>query len=177
MSSTRESSKIEVRTAEPGDAGCACNVLRRSIAQLCEKDHRNDTAILTTWLANKTPETVRGWIESGKNCSLVAVIDNQVAGIAILTRQGKIVLFYVAPEMCQAGAGNALLQAIEHRAGEWGLRTLQVDSTLTAQQFYLRHGFTLNRTTISAFGTEAYSLSKSLVQAGYPQKKPCRCGG
>jgi hypothetical protein len=53
-----------IRDARSEDAVPASEVLRRSIVQLCENDHRGDPAILMRWLANKTPEHFRGWPRS-----------------------------------------------------------------------------------------------------------------
>jgi hypothetical protein len=53
---------MEIRDATVEDAAPACEVLRRSITQLCVADHANDPAILMPWLANKTPEIVASWI-------------------------------------------------------------------------------------------------------------------
>ncbi|MGH8810194.1 MAG: GNAT family N-acetyltransferase [Noviherbaspirillum sp.] len=164
----------EIRTARPEDAVSACNVLRRSISECCTEDHRNDAAILSAWLGNKTPETVRTWFQCSSNHSLVAVNGDELAGIAIMTRQGKIVLCYVAPEARFTGAGRALLQALETRAREWGLGVLQVASTATAKSFYARNGFVAGGVTQSAYGTEAISFSKRLC-ASYAQKKSCGC--
>lgn len=167
----------EIRVAKPGDATAACNVLCRSISECCTEDHRNDTAILSAWLGNKTPETVESWFNLPSNFSLVAVRDNDIIGVAILTRAGKIVLFYVSPEMRFTGAGKALLQAMEAQAKEWGLRSLQVVSTITAKSFYLRNGFVLGCTKTSAFGIEALSFSKKLSAGGcYPKTVACNCG-
>jgi len=47
---------MKIRDARVVDAPAARQVLRRSIIELCVADHRNDPAILTKWLANKTPE-------------------------------------------------------------------------------------------------------------------------
>ena len=54
---------MEIREARLEDADHACNVLRRSISQLCVADHGSDPAIINAWLANKTPETVARWID------------------------------------------------------------------------------------------------------------------
>lgn len=168
---------VVIRVAESSDAVSACQVLCRAIAECCAEDHRNDVAILTAWLGNKTPENVASWFDCAANFSIVAHKGDQLVGVAIMTRQGKIVLFYVAPEMRFTGTGKALLQALEGQAGKWALRTLQVASTLTAQAFYTRNGFVEVGSTRSAFGTNAVSLSKNLCTAGYPKRPPCGCGG
>jgi GNAT superfamily N-acetyltransferase len=168
--------KIEIRTAGAGDAASACKVLCRSISECCAEDHRNDAAILSAWLGNKTPETVESWFLSPANFSLVATAGEEVVGVAILTRAGKIVLCYVAPEMRYTGTGRALLQAMEAKAREWGLRSLQAGSTVTAKSFYLRNGYVLGGTKKLAFGIDALCFSKTLTGTSYPKKKPCGCG-
>lgn len=167
---------VVIRAAELADAACACEVLCRAISTCCVEDHHNDAAILSAWLGNKTPENVASWFVCGSNFSVVAHADNKLVGVAIMNRQGKILLFYVAPEMRFTGTGKALLNALEVRAKEWGVRTLHVASTLSAKVFYLRNGFAENGITRSAFGTEAISLSKALCGAGYPKRPPCGCG-
>ena len=41
---------MEIRDAMPDDAIAGCDVLKRSIAELCIADHKNDPAILARWL-------------------------------------------------------------------------------------------------------------------------------
>jgi hypothetical protein len=54
--------EIRIRDAIPEDASAACQVMRRSITELCVPDHRNDPMILERWLSNKTAEIFRSWI-------------------------------------------------------------------------------------------------------------------
>lgn len=164
---------VEIRVAEQGDAVSACSVLRRSISECCMEDHRNDCAILSTWLGNKTPENVAAWFASPANFSVVAVDGGKVVGVAVLTRDGRIVLFYVDPGARFCGIGKSLLQALESQAREWKLRSLRVISTLAAQHFYARNGFIAAGIAKTAFGTEGVSFSKALD--GSPKRKGCRC--
>jgi GNAT superfamily N-acetyltransferase len=166
--------KAEIRKSSPDDAASACKVLRRSIEECCAEDHRNDAAILSAWLGNKTPETVQAWLKCSSTHSVVAVKNNELIGIATVTRQGKIVLCYVAPEARFTGAGKALLQALETQAQEWGLGALQVASTVTAKSFYSRNGFVAGGMTQTPYGAEAISFIKRL-SGSYAQKKTCGC--
>jgi GNAT superfamily N-acetyltransferase len=168
--------KTEIRIAKPGDAASACEVLRRSISECCADDHRNDAAILSAWLGNKTPAMVESWFLSASNYSLVAVAENEVVGVAMLTRAGKIVLFYVSPEMRFSGIGKALLEGLEAQAREWGLRAIQVDSTVTAQPFYLRNEFVPGAEKTACFGIPVTSFSKKFAAGSYAKAAPCRCG-
>jgi GNAT superfamily N-acetyltransferase len=167
--------KTVIRTARPEDAVAACGVLRRSISECCIEDHRNDEAILSAWLDNKTPQTVEAWFLSPSNFSLVAIVGEQVAGVAMLTRAGKVVLCYVAPEQRFTGIGKALLHGLEAQAKEWGLSSLQVASTLTAKSFYLRNGYQSGGTARCVFGIEAITFSKRLCTS-YRKKTTCGCG-
>jgi len=61
---------MKVREAVPEDATAACLVMRRSIAELCAADHRNDPAVVQRWLSNKTSEIFRSWIRPAIRCWL-----------------------------------------------------------------------------------------------------------
>jgi hypothetical protein len=65
--------EMEIREAVHEDARSACEVMRRSISELCSADHHNDSVILGRWLANKTSEIVASWIRKPGNYVLVAV--------------------------------------------------------------------------------------------------------
>jgi GNAT superfamily N-acetyltransferase len=165
---------IEIRTAAPEDAAAACSVLCRSISQCCTEDHRNDRAILSAWLANKTPENVGAWFASQANFSLVALRADEVVGVAILTSDGRIVLCYVDPRVRFSGVGKELLQGLESRAREWGLHSLRLISTQTAQQFYAHNGFMAGGPAKTPFGTEGIAFSK-VIDENAPKRKGCGC--
>jgi hypothetical protein len=65
--------RMQIRDALPEDGPAACIVLKRSIAELCEADHRNDPAILAQWSGNKTQENFYAWVRQPDNSLLVAV--------------------------------------------------------------------------------------------------------
>ena len=83
---------MEIRDATPDDAEAACDVLRRSISELCVADHGNDAAILRDWLLNKTPEIVAGWATQPKNSLLVAVEGDAILAVGSVTDAGEITL-------------------------------------------------------------------------------------
>ena len=160
-----------IRAATQADAGAACRLLCRSISECCSEDHRNDAAVLAAWLGNKTPENVASWFECASHHSIVASNGDDVVGVAIMTRQGRIVLFYISPDVRSTGTGKALLDALEAQAKEWQLRALQVASTLSARNFYQRNGFDYCGPARTAFGTDAVSMAKKLPGSG-----GCGCG-
>ena len=76
---------MEIRAATPEDAAAACQVIRRSIAELCVADHRNDEAILARWLGNKTPEIFASWVRQPDNSLFVAVEANSILAVGSVT--------------------------------------------------------------------------------------------
>jgi hypothetical protein len=93
--------------------------MRRSIAERCAADHRNDPVILKRWLGNKTPELFKSWIRPD-NTLLVAVEDDLILAVSCVTDCGEITLNYVSPDARFRGASNALLRVLEARAIERG---------------------------------------------------------
>ncbi len=130
---------IRIRSAQPSDAVVACEVIRRSIKELCEADHGNDEIFLAHWLANKTPGSMVGWITNSH--VFVAEEIGQVVGVAALTGSGHITLNYVSPEARFRGVSKALLRALENKALELGCQTCTLESTKTADQFYRAAGY------------------------------------
>ena len=132
---------LHIREARAADAAAACKVLRRSIVELCEADHRNDPAFLQGWLANKTLENVAAWISDPGNVVLVAVDGGAIAGVASMTKAGLITLNYVSPHARFKGVSKALLAALEGKATALGLTQCRLESTKTARRFYEAAGY------------------------------------
>jgi GNAT superfamily N-acetyltransferase len=154
---------VEIRDATPADADAVCDVLIRSISQLCATDHGNDPAILGRWLSNKTPEIVAGWAKQPGNSFLVAVEDDAVLGVGSVTDAGEITLNYVAPNARFRGVSRALLGALEARAAERGNTSCTLASTETAHRFYQSAGYSDNGGADGRFGTSSgYPMSKRL---------------
>src|ERR1700733_4793343 len=131
---------MKVRDAVPECAIIACQVVRRSIAELCVADHRNDPAILERWLSNRTPEIFRSWIRPGSSL-LVAAEDDNILAAGSVTDAGEIALNYVSPDARFRGVSATLLDALECRAIERGVGLCTLKSTETARRFYLARNY------------------------------------
>jgi GNAT superfamily N-acetyltransferase len=132
---------MEIRDATVEDAATACDVLRRSITELCVADHANDAAILMPWLANKTPEIVASWIARPDNSVLLAIEYGTIHAVGAVTDAGKITLNYVSPDKRFRGVSRAMLGALEARAIERGNLECALTSTETAHRFYRSNGY------------------------------------
>jgi hypothetical protein len=91
-------------------------MIRRSIVELCIADHRNDPAILTQWLSNKTPEILLSWINQPANSLLVAIEGDHILAVGSVTNAGEINLNYVSPDVRFRGVSRVMLGALEARA-------------------------------------------------------------
>ena len=150
-----------VREASPDDALLACEVLRRSIRELCGVDHKNDEKAIAEWLENKTPENVRQWLASPYTYGVVAERDGTMCGFAMVGKDGTISLCYVVPEVHHSGAGKKMLAELEAQAARWELTSLRLESTLTAKPFYERNGY----------GSTGESVPVTGPHGGYPLQK------
>jgi hypothetical protein len=111
-----------VRAATLADADNICTVLRASITELCAHDHNNDPERLATWLNNKTPDTIRGWITQPDFHTIVAEDSGDIIGVGGMFAAGLIALNYVAPHA--------------RFRGEHGLAACRLESTKTALRLY-----------------------------------------
>ena len=152
---------MEIRAATLEDAPAACDVMRRSIAELCVADHRNDEAILTRWLGNKTPEIFASWIRQPDNSLFVAAEGDNILAVGSVTDVGQITLNYVSPDVRFRGVSRALLLALETQARERGNTRCTLTSTETARRFYLANGYIEDGLPVGNFGTSS----------GYPMLK------
>ena len=136
-------------------------MLRRSIVELCSADHGDDPAILTRWLANKTPEIVASWIARPDNSVLVAVEENRILAVGSVTDAGAIDLNYVSPDARFRGISRAMIGALEARATARGNTRCTLVSTETARAFYRACGYTEDGSPKNKFGTRgSYPMSR-----------------
>lgn len=156
-------SAVSTRLATLADAPAAVSVLRESITLLCEADHRGDAGTLERWLRNKTPEHFRSWCADADTRLVVGELSGAIAGVAALHRSGEIRLCYVRPNCVRAGVGLALMGALEDHARVWNIRSLKLNSSLTARYFYERCGYVSAGDSTPFFGSlRSYPYAKIL---------------
>lgn len=134
---------MTIRPATTADAEAAIALVRASIVALCAADHQGHAATIEGWLANKSADNMRRWIETPGAHVLLCERDSALAGVGGYTGDGDLTLLYVAPERTGAGVGTALLAAIEASARDVGLPRLRLTTTFSARGFFLAKGFTV----------------------------------
>jgi N-acetylglutamate synthase-like GNAT family acetyltransferase len=136
--------------------------MRRSIAELCVADHRNDRDTLARWLANKTPDIFISWIEAGDGYFYVAEKDGIILSVAAMTISGEITLNYVSPDARFIGVSKAMMAELEAKARELGLSACFLTSTETAHSFYQKLGYVDEAVTSPFTASAAYRMRKRL---------------
>ncbi len=139
-------------------------VLIRSITHLCAADHHKDPELVALWTANKDPQTVRGWIQSGSDI-WVAELDGQIVAVGGLRHGSMISLLYVDPGHVRRGTGRALLARLEKELADQGCAQAYLDATHTARAFYLRYGWVSAGDEEEWHGMTQFPLRKSLHPA------------
>lgn len=136
-----------IRQAVVGDAAKVCEVLIRSVHEVCGPDYGNDKEVLEQWCSNKKPEIVGTWVANPDNYFLVAELSSAgvartIVGAACYQRpQATVYLLYLVPEGLHHGIGSRLLRAMEDEALRLKHKEVLLNSSITARQFYKRHGF------------------------------------
>lgn len=135
-----------IRLANPEDAAQACQVLIRSIREICGPDYGNEPTILDQWCANKTVANVTAWITNPDLYLIVAATPMLgIVGVGMLHRPlGRVALCYLIPEVLHQGVGKRLLAALETEAHTLGHSYVHLESSLTARDFYVRNGYQPN---------------------------------
>lgn len=153
--------KARIQTLTTQDAVAACSVVRASIAECCFPDHHGDPRVMKTWLANKTPENFEAWFASPRAIPLGAFDGGKLVGVALVSGS-SLNLCYVTVEALHRGIGRSLLRAAENLARGGGVEELHLESTRTAEAFYLRNGFRPSGPVRLWAGMQAFPMSKHL---------------
>jgi GNAT superfamily N-acetyltransferase len=140
-----------VRSATLVDARDACDVVRRSISQLCFADHNDDPRRLEAWLRNKTVASTEEWLASPELFNVVACDDKGVCGFGAISRDGEVLFCYVDPRVRFQRISTMMLEELERAARSWDLRSVRLTSTLTAQRFYTNRGYNVAGEAIVVF--------------------------
>ena len=93
------------------DAGEACQVVRRSIAELCHADHQDDPIVLEKWLSNNTSHNMRSWIADPDTYVIVATEGAAIIGVGAITSSGDT-LNYVSPDIRFRGIAKQRLELL-----------------------------------------------------------------
>jgi putative acetyltransferase len=127
---------------DTGDALAFLQVHRAAVRVTAAKDY--PTEVIDAWAPIPlTPQNVeRVSTNPDGEIRIIAEQDGTVVGIsAIVLANSELRACYVRPDASRMGVGSALVDELESIACRQGLSELFLDSSLTAEPFYLRRGY------------------------------------
>lgn len=136
-------SVIKVRCAKESDAEDILNIHYDAVHNLAKFDYKSE--ILEKWSAPITDNRIKKFLKNPDNeTRLVAEIDGNIVGFgALVIELNELRACYVGPGYVRMGVGKALINEIEKIAFDNKIKTLALDSSITAKQFYLDCGYNI----------------------------------
>jgi putative acetyltransferase len=136
--SARAHPALAMRPFLPADAPLVADIFRASIEELAGDDY--SAAQQDAWASAADDEAAFGARLAGQ-LTLIGTLDGSPAGFISLADAGKLDMLYVHPAAAGRGIAALLCDAIERLAAARGLKTLTVDASDTAREFFARRGF------------------------------------
>ncbi len=137
--------EVRVRPAEPADAQGVTSVHYAAVHTTAAMTYPAD--ILDHWSGPVTPrriENLRAVIVGGEETVLVAEIDGEIVGFgSVVPSNNELRAVYVDPKAGRRGVGTRLVEALEAIAVRNGVEHLDLDSSLNAERFYQRLGYSV----------------------------------
>ena len=99
--------------------------------------------------------------------TLIAMLQNSPVGFASLKGTDHIDMLYVHPGAVGQGVASMLCDALEKLAGSRGAKSLSVDASDNAQEFFLKRGYVgkqRNTVTVNGEWLANTTMQKTLVQ-------------
>ena len=99
--------------------------------------------------------------------TLIATLQNSPVGFASLKGTGHIDMLYVHPGAVGQGVASMLCDALEKLAGSRGAKSLSVDASDNAQEFFSKRGYVgkqRNTVTVNGEWLANTTMEKTLLQ-------------
>jgi len=103
--------------------------------------------------------------------TLIATLENSPVGFASLKGADHIDMLYVHPAAAGQGVASMLVEALEKLAGGRGAKSLTVDASDNALEFFSRHGYVpkqRNTVTVNGEWLANTTMQKMLAEGAAP---------
>src|SRR3977135_796850 len=107
----------------------------------------------------------------GSELTLIATLQNSPVGFASLAGADHIDMLYVHPSAVRQGVASMLCEALEKLAGGRGAKSLTVDASDNAQEFFSKRGYVAkqrNTVTVNGEWLANTTMQKTLVHGAPP---------
>ena len=129
---------IVIRPASVDDLSEMIHLFRDTIKNVNKKDYSAEQ--ITVWASPDID--IKRWQQSIKDdYTFVAENSDNLIGFSTLQKEGNIHLLYVHKNYQRKGIASVLLEKLEKKAIELGLKKLTTHSSITALPFFESKGF------------------------------------
>ncbi|MDB5619633.1 GNAT family N-acetyltransferase [Tardiphaga sp.] len=152
----------------PTDTPILAAIFVASIAELTGDDYSETQQ--AAWASAAEDEAAFGKRLAGQ-LTLIASMNSSPIGFVSLRGADHIDLLYVHPSAVLRGVAAMLCDALEKLAGARGAKTLTVDVSDNAQEFFLKRGYIATRRNTITLGEEWLAnttMQKTLGEASPP---------
>ena len=160
--------KPALRPFLAADTPVLAAIFAASIEELTGDDYSE--AQQQAWAATADDEEKFGKRLAGE-LTLIATLQNSPVGFASLKGADHIDMLYVHPTATGQGVASMLVEALEKIAGGRGAKSLTVDASDTAQEFFTRRGYVgkqRNTVTVGGEWLANTTMQKTLGEAAAP---------
>ncbi|WP_153913143.1 GNAT family N-acetyltransferase [Shewanella sp. TC10] len=135
---------MHIRKATKEDAATAFEIRNLAILSQCTGHYNAD--VLAKWTEGDVPV---GFVYDFAKYGYVCVIDDRVVGVGMIDLDnGMVDAMFVRPEHFGKGLGKQMIRHLEMLARQTSCKTLKLDASLNAVDFYRTCGFTGDRQAI-----------------------------
>src|SRR5436190_20442201 len=157
--------KPALRPFLPADTPVLAAIFVAAIQELTGDDYSE--AQQEAWTSAADDEEEFGKKRAGE-LTLIATLQNSPVGFASLKGADHIDMLYVHPSAVGQGVGTMLCDALEKLAGGRGARSLTVDVSDNAQEFFQKRGYVgkqRNTVTVNGEWLANTTMQKTLAEA------------
>jgi putative acetyltransferase len=157
--------KAGLRPFLPADTPMLAAIFVAAIQELTGDDYSE--AQQEAWAAVADDEAQFGKKLAGE-LTLIATLQNSPVGFASLKGTDHIEMLYVHPSIAGQGVASMLCDALEKLAGARGTKSLSVDASDSAIEFFRKRGFVAsqrNSVTVNGEWLANTTMQKTLAEA------------
>jgi putative acetyltransferase len=150
----------------PADIPILAAIFAAAIEELTGDDYSE--AQQEAWAAAADDEDAFGK-KLASELTLIATLQNAPVGFASLKGKDHIDMLYVHPSAAGQGVATMLCDALEKLAGSRGAKSLTVDASDNAQEFFRKRGYAprqRNSVTINGEWLANTTMQKTLADSG-----------
>jgi putative acetyltransferase len=150
----------------PADIPILAAIFAAAIEELTGDDYSE--AQQEAWAAAADDEDAFGK-KLASELTLIATLQNSPVGFASLKGKDHIEMLYVHPSVAGQGVATMLCDALEKLAGGRGAKSLTVDASDNAQEFFRKRGYAprqRNSVTINGEWLANTTMQKTLADSG-----------